>query len=436
MACLRGVALVGALLCSQVGLAAAEPAALGTAPTAAAPSSQPVANRASMDTPHDETLPPLPLGLSPELRAYLEALRDEVTELRRRLNQGEKPDPVTPPGAIPSTSALAAAPPVPAARTLIAPLASRLQIGGYGQIRVTNVGNSAGDRTAPHDNFDFQLARFRPRLTYYMDPHWQADLQVNVNTRGATATSFQARDAYIEYHNGKNNQYALRLGQQKVPFGFETFVEGDEQRPALERARYHDVLAPDQRDPGLGILWNPRRLPVTQALFRGPLVAVGVFNGSGTNRQDNDESKNLIAAARYPLGQHHTLGISGISGTFSRAPGQTFVRQVVDLDWESYYGRLRTQAEVMLGRNLGHDINGGYGQVEYRTGAPGNFFARYDWFDRNEEVGRDYWKRWSFGWYRDFTRNIRITAEYDYVTNQLTQTRHPNTFGLQVLGSF
>ena len=429
----RGVALVGALLCGPAGASAAE---CGDLAPASAGSGRLVSIGANADAGHQEALPPLPPDLSPELRAYLEALRNEITDLRQRLNQGEKPEPVTPPGAIPSPASPEVTPPVPAARTLIAPLASRLQIGGYGQIRITNVGNSAGDRTGPHDSIDFQLARFRPRLTFFMDPHWEADLQINVNTRGATATSFQARDAYIEYHNGQNNRYALRLGQQKVPFGFETFVEGDEQRPALERARYHDVLAPDQRDPGLAALYNPRGLPVTPALFRGPLVAVGVFSGNGTNRQDNDESKSLIAAARYPLGRHNTVGVSGISGTFTRAPGQTFVREVGDLDWESYYGRFRSQAEVMFGRNLGHDINGGYAQAEYRTGVPGNFFARYDWFDRDEEVGRDYWKRWSFGWYREFTKNIRITAEYDYVTNQLTQTRHPNTFGVQVLGSF
>jgi hypothetical protein len=265
-----------------------------------------------------------------------------------------------------------------------------------------------------------------------MDPNWEADLQINANTRGNATTSFSARDAYIEYHNGMNNQFALRLGQQKVPWGFETFVEGDEPRPALERARYQEIVVPDQRDLGFGAIFNPRKLPLTQAYYRGPLIGFGVYNGSGLNHQDNDESKTLAATVRLPLGGHNTIGFSGLSGTFSPSVGHTDVRQAGNFDWESYWGRFRTQAEVMAGRNLGHDINGGYGQLEYQTGMPGSFFVRYDWFDPNDEAGHDYWKRYSFGWYKDFTKNIRLTAEYDYVTNQLTQTRHPNTFGLEL----
>ena len=440
-------ALVGTLLTSPLAVQAAEQAV--PAPAAPAPATESASKTeeapklvqmAQATKPQSDSnapdskqaLPPLPDDLPPAVRAYLEALQKEVVDLRAKVNQGANAQPVTPAGAIPAPGAPPVAPPVPSARTLVAPLASRLQFSGYAELRITNLGNAVGDRLGPHDNLDFQVNRFRPRLTYFMDPNWEADLQINVNTRGAATTSFQARDAYIEYHNGKNNQYAVRLGQQKVPFGFETWIEGDEPRPALERARYHEVLFPDQRDIGLGITFNPRELPLAQAQLHGPLYGIGVYSGNGINKQDNDQNKTVVAGGRYAISKHVTVGLSGVSGTFSPAVGHTNTRQAGNVDVETFWGRFRTQTEVMVGRNLGHDINGGYGQLEYATGIPGSFFVRYDWFDRNESVGHDYWKRYGFGWYKDFTKNIRLTAEYDYVVNQLTQTRHPNTFGLEL----
>jgi hypothetical protein len=67
---------------------------------------------------------------------------------------------------------------------------------------------------------------------------------------------------------------------------------------------------------------------------------------------------------------------------------------------------------------------------------PGNVFVRHDWFDPNaESAAQDYWRRTALGWYKDFTRNVRITAEYDIVANSLTKT-HDNTYGLQVQTRF
>ncbi len=444
--------LLGALAGTLLALPAVSRAEEQPAPHAAEPpanQAQPVQMAQAPSRPQSDTntqstnqapkgadapapLPPLPGDLSPEVRAYLEALQRQVQDLQSKLNQGQKQQPVTPTGAIPAVGAPPVTSPVPSARTLTGPLASRLQIGGYAELRITNLGTATGDRTGPHDVLDFQVARFRPRLTYFMDPHWEADLQINASTRSAASASFTARDAYVEYHNGLNNQYALRLGQQKVPFGYETFVEGDEPRPALERARYHEVLVPDQRDIGVAAIFNPRKLPLTQAYYRGPLIGVGVYNGNSINKQDNDLNKNVIAEVRLPLGGHNTIGLSGLSGTFSPAVGKTFAKQAGNFDWEGYYGRFRTQFELMAGRHLGHDINGGFGQLEYVSGAPGSFFVRYDRYDPDVDAKKNVFDRLGFGWYKDFTKNVRITAEYDFVTNHVTQTRHPNTFGIEL----
>lgn len=380
--------------------------------------------------------PPLPADLPPAVRAYLEALQKKVDDLEKKLNQQQKASP-TPPGSLPAPSAPPAAPPVPSARTVTAPLGSRLQIGGYAELRITNFGNAIGDRTAPHNNLDFQIARFRPRLQYFMDNNWEANLQINATTRSVAAASFTARDAYLEWHNGLNNALAIRFGQHKTPFGFQTWVEGDEPRAALERARYQEILIPDQRDTGASLIYNPTHKPFGQAQLRGPIYGIGVYNGNSINKQDNDQSKNVVAEARWAVGKNNTVGLSGLSGTFSPAPGKTFVKQAGNFDWETYYGRVRTQMELMIGRNLGHDVTGGFGQLEYVLGRAGSPFFRYDYFDPSDGPGQDFFKRYTIGWYKDFTRNIRVTGEYDWVTNNARAgTKHPNTFGIELQGNF
>jgi hypothetical protein len=97
---------------------------------------------------------------------------------------------------------------------------------------------------------------------------------------------------------------------------------------------------------------------------------------------------------------------------------------------------LPTQLEYLWGRAFGADLNGGYGQIIYNTGQPGNLFARQDVFDPNTHAAHDDWSRTTLGWSKDFTRQFRLTLEYDLVTNRALPHPHPNTFGIQTQANF
>jgi hypothetical protein len=382
-----------------VGLLVAMPAVAQDAPTAVPPGQQ----AAPVEHPDNQVI-----------LQEIDLLKRRIEALEQQLAESKKAPP---------------AKPAVDADALKAKNGSRLTVSGYAETRFTDIGSATGDRTAKNVT-DFQVARFRPRLTYLMDPkHFQAALQLNASTRSGAAASVNTRDAYLEYDN---TGFYARMGQQKIPYGYEVFREGDEVRPALERARVFGVLFPDERDLGFTVASVPKSA-------RSPVVSLGVVNGDGINKIDGDKQKSVAANIIVPLGSHHVLGGSVYTGATTATVGGKLISQVKNaygVEHRLNLGRLSTQAEYLWGRAFGADVNGGYGQIGYNTGQRGNLFVRYDVFDPHDNAPRDYWARTSIGWYKDFTRQFRLTGEYDLVTNRLLPHAHPNTFGVELQGNF
>jgi hypothetical protein len=352
---------------------------------------------------------------SAAIRQEIDALKQRIQALEQELARSRQ-------------APTAPVKPVPNAEALQTTRGSRVQVSGYVEIRGTNIGSATGNRTT-NRSLDFQATRFRPRISYRMDPHFLATLQLNASTRSDAATSVNTRDAFLEYGNAG---YFLRMGQQKIPYGFQVFREGDEPRAALERARVFGVVFPDERDIGLTLTTAPKNQ-------RSPIFAVGVVNGDGINRSDQDRAKSVSGNVIVPLGRSNVVGGSYYTGTTtSVVTGKTIsqVKRAYGFEHRLNLGRLGTQLEYLWGRAGGADLNGGYGQIAYASGQIGSFFVRHDIFDPNEDATNDYWRRTSLGWFKDFTPQFRLTAEYDLVKNKLTPTSHDDTFGLEVQGNF
>jgi hypothetical protein len=299
---------------------------------------------------------------------------------------------------------------------------SRVQFGGYAGLRATTIAGSSGARTTAN-NLEFQVARFRPQVVYTIDPHWSTTLMLDGNTRGA-GTTITLRDAFTEY---KNAGYFGRLGQQKVPFGYEVFRESDTTRPALERARVFGVMFPSERDLGV-VVGTASKNP------RAPVLSAGVLNGTGINTTDTDKAKSVAVNGIVPVGKHNTVGASYYTGTTPFA-GLNRAKTAVGVEHRLSLGRLSTQAEWLWGRAGGSDLNGGLGQLAYNTGRFGNLFARYDSFDPDVSALGGYFRRISVGWFKDLSPNVRITGEYDFVKDTSTPGSD-NTLGVQILTVF
>jgi phosphate-selective porin len=152
-----------------------------------------------------------------------------------------------------------------------APQPGPVRITGYVQARFNAVDDSAA----------FLLRRARIGAQGGLTP-W-ASFKVQVETRaggtGAATATVGATDLYLAL---ADRRWTATVGQFKTPFSRE-FITSSTVIELAERALVVDALAPN-RDIGFMIAWaSPGRAT----------VQAGVFNGEGTNRASNRDSRFL-----------------------------------------------------------------------------------------------------------------------------------------------
>lgn len=159
------------------------------------------------------------------------------------------------------------------------------------------------------------------RLSYYIQPDF------NVNTGGNNGF-VQLRDAYGDIYITKNREHRVRVGQSKVPYGFEN-MQSSSNRLAHDRADSLNSAVRDERDTGAFYYYTPTHV---QELFAEigkqglkhsgnyGMLALGAYNGQGANRPEQNDNWHVVARATYPwkteTGQIYEVGIQGYSGDF------------------------------------------------------------------------------------------------------------------------
>jgi len=161
------------------------------------------------------------------------------------------------------------------------------------------------------------------RLSYYIQP----DLASSAGTTGNVA---QLRDAYGDVYITKDRVHRIRVGQSKVPYGFEN-LQSSQNRLALDRADAFNSAVRDERDLGAFYYYTPDNV---QKLFKEiqdsglkhsgnyGMFGIGIYNGQGANQQDRNDNYHVVARATYPWktesGQIYEAGIQGYSGKYVR----------------------------------------------------------------------------------------------------------------------
>lgn len=222
---------------------------------------------------------------------------------------------------------------------------SRVNVRGYVQNRVTAmIGNDGDNVTNPVDlwsdrsvgtddsmnsdkNFLIRRARviifgdFGDHLSYYIQPDF-------ASSASGTNNIAQLRDAYGDINIDKARVHRVRVGQSKVPYGFEN-LQSSSNRLAMDRVDALNSAVRDERDTGAFYYYTPENV---QALFKEindkglkhsgnyGMVGVGLYNGQGANRSDVNDNYHFVARATYPWktesGQIYEAGIQGYSGDY------------------------------------------------------------------------------------------------------------------------
>lgn len=366
-----------------------------------------------------------------------------------------------------------------------------IKIRGYIQARYASIiggdegidlwtDRSVGDSNSLSNNVDNILLRrgrlvfagdVSDRVSYYIQPDFTSSV-------GGSGNVFQLRDAYVDMSLNKDKVNRFRVGQSKVPFGFEN-LQSSQNRIALDRADALNTGVRDERDTGVFYYHTPLW---AQALFgeiskaglkhsgNYGVFAFGVYNGQGPNRRDLNDDLHVVSRYSHPIklssGQLMEFGIQGYAGKFvpqrgafrSTATGASvnvsnpesdvrlregFDDQRVGVSAVIYPQPFGIQAEWNWGSSPGLDsrtlsieqqqVHGGYVQImsmhkvpNYGTLVP---FARWQYFDgynkaelnapRNQVNDMELGVEWQLN------KEFELTAAYHMMdrTNVITGNR-------------
>lgn len=290
-----------------------------------------------------------------ELKAALKALTEAQAAANARAVVPASPAPTAPPVAAAPAAAAPGQPvspqPAPVLAAAPAPAApapkskawyEKIQVRGYVQMRSNEI--ISGDKTAPAgvsrlrsvhdsgvtDNGNVTLRRVRmvlqgditDRVSFYLQPDFAS--AVSNQSGGERREGFgQLRDAYVDVHFGKSKQWKVRLGQSKVPFGWEN-LQSSSNRLALDRTDAINAPVPGERDLGAIVYYTPPSVQKIwdrlgkdgQKLFGNyGAFGVAVFNGQGINRTEQNNALMKVAMATWPF------ELDGLGSAFA---GQVF----------------------------------------------------------------------------------------------------------------
>ena len=193
----------------------------------------------------------------------------------------------------------------------------KIQLRGYAQVRYNGLLQTNQDLECEQcdkswggDN-DFFIRRMRlifygqlsPRVYFYVQPDF-------ASSSSTTALHFgQLRDAYFDVGIDKKSQFRFRIGQSKVPYGFEN-MQSSQNRLPLDRADALNSAVSNERDLGVFFYWAPaskRKLfsSLVSSGLKGSgdygVFGVGIYNGQTANRPELNANKHIVTRVSYPF---------------------------------------------------------------------------------------------------------------------------------------
>ncbi|GLS05283.1 hypothetical protein GCM10007860_24330 [Chitiniphilus shinanonensis] len=177
----------------------------------------------------------------------------------------------------------------------------------------TSAGSSAvtDDR---YSSFDIPTATLNFSGSLYRDYaegrnlDYRLAFQYAKTTPATSNSNFNVTDAYLRYSffptltGLEEPKLTLTLGQQQIPFGLEAQV-GEELRPVINSAQFLSGLGVGNRQIGLILRGDYDPYVDYGFNYRAPLLeyAIGVVNGNGPNKSDDNSEKDWLARAAVTL---------------------------------------------------------------------------------------------------------------------------------------
>jgi len=226
-----------------------------------------------------------------------------------------------------------------------------ISVRGYVQARYNrlletnpNLGNEQGDRSwGKGGGFFLRRARLilfgqiSKQVYFYIQPDFASS---------ASSTNLhygQLRDAYIDVGVDAKNEFRFRIGQSKVPYGFEN-MQSSQNRLPLDRNDALNSAVANERDLGVFFYWAPtKQRELFSSLVRDGLkgsgdygvFAFGAYNGQTANKPEQNDQLHVVTRFSYPMAIGKQIiepGIQAYAGKYVVTKEQTSVGTKIKQD--------------------------------------------------------------------------------------------------------
>jgi len=287
-----------------------------------------------------------------------------------------------------------------------------------------------------------------PSVFIYIQPDFASSPSSGANNFA------QLRDAYADISFDKKREYRVRIGQSKIPFGFEN-LQSSQNRLTLDRNDALNSGIPNERDLGIFFYWAPAEIRERFAMlvkdgYKGSgdygVFAFGAFNGSNVNKTEANRDLHVVTRITYPFVVGNQIiepGLQAYTGkwafTSEISPGvitnfnkQYVTDQRLGATFVLYPKPFGIQTEYNFGKGPRYDkltnavvvtnLNGGYVTLNYKWDLnlekhhflyPFAKFQYYDGGKKFEKDARSYIVRdYEFGLEWQPLKAFELTAEW------------------------
>ncbi len=347
----------------------------------------------------------------------------------------------------------------------------KIRISGYGQVRYNKLFETNSDLRCEQcdknwggDNGGLSLRRMRLKVSGQVAPrvfvYFQADF---ASALGESLHIGMLKDAYMDLGLDDDNEFRIRLGQSKIPYGYEN-MQSSSQRLPLDRNDGINSALKNERDLAAIFYWARKD---KRALFKSlskqglkhsgdyGCFALGIFNGQTANVSDQNNAFHVVSRFTYPIEIGRQViepGIQAYSGKYvllKTSPnvkvkeGKEYIDQRIAASFILYPKPFGIQAEYNIGRGPEYNkltdsievknLNGGYITLSYmikkweQRFIPFTRAQYYDGGKKHELDARSYHvKELEMGIEWHPNKNFELVAVYVFSERRFEDHTTPN----------
>ena len=257
-----------------------------------------------------------------------------------------------------------------------------------------------------------------PNVYIYIQPDFASSPSSGVNHFA------QLRDAYFDLSIDKKKEYRFRVGQSKVPYGFEN-LQSSQNRLTLDRNDALNSAVANERDLGVFFYWAPSKIRDRFAMlvkdgYKGSgdygVFAFGAYNGQTANKSEANRDLHVVTRVSYPFVVGNQIiepGLQAYTGKWAMASTDITTAATLDKNYLTdqrvaasfimYPKPFGIQAEYNIGKGPRYDkvnnrvdvskLEGGYVTLNYKLDLPNHKylypFAKFQYYDGGKKFEKD-----------------------------------------------